>query len=218
MPRWSIVVSLYAVAAIALTAGCGSTGKTEGQKRVENLTASINSYADAMRDVKIELQKTLAAHDRIVNNTDGDLATPFRDFSRGLNRIDSRKDTLAATFDQMKKDAQAVFLQWEAELVQIESESLRQRSRDRLDRTKERFNGLTEVEARGKGVFQPLMKTLRDHERFLSSDLNRGAAAELAKDTPEIEKNAAAVYEIVDGILAATAEYNKAVASRTGGQ
>jgi methyl-accepting chemotaxis protein len=198
-----------------LLAGCTSTGATEGQKSLDRLSKAINNLADAVEKGKTEMQETLAAYDNVVNNKDGDLLTPFKRFHSGLEKIEKRREEMKKRADEVKAAATPYFAQWKADLEKFSSEDMKKRSQERMEKTKERYQRIHKTAEEARAAYEPLMATLRDHDLYLSNDLNPESASSLQKDAEKAKKNADTVYEIMDRILKGADEYSKAVAARS---
>jgi hypothetical protein len=208
------VVGLCLVVAVGLV-GCASSGKTEGQKRVDELTTAINELADSLKAAKTELQNTLAAHNKVVFNEDGDLLTPFEAFNKGLGKVAERRTEVAKRVDALNGIAKQYFAQWKADMAKFSDDSMRKRSEERMKDTQSRFDQLQKLGKQAKSIYEPLMKTLNDHKLYLANDLNKSAANSLQKDTKKVDEAAGDLYKIIDAVLGAATKYNQSVAMRT---
>ncbi|MHC4819018.1 MAG: hypothetical protein ACYTF8_13280, partial [Planctomycetota bacterium] len=61
-------------------------------------------------------------------------------------------------------------------------------------------------------AYQPLMATLKDHDLYLSSDLNAESGKALEKDAKDIKMNGDTVFKLIDGVLDFIKKYNERVA------
>ena len=203
------------VVAGALLVACGSSGQTEGQKQIEDLTKAINKLADSMREGKAEVERTLASYDATINNKDGDLLKHFKAFNSGLDKIEKRREDISKRGDELDAVAEQFFATWESTITKMQSPEMQNRSKERLAETKKNFQQIDKWGDEGKAAYDPLMTTLRDHALYLSSDLNAAAAKSLEKDAAKVDGNAKKLLEIMDKLLAAADEYNQRVAMKT---
>lgn len=210
----NFIVGLGLIMAIGLT-GCASSGKTQGQERVDELTTAINDLADSLKAAKTELQGTLTAHNKVVFNKDGDLLTPFEAFNRGLDRVEDSRADVTKRVDSLTAIAKQFFAQWKADMAKFSSDSMRKRSEDRMKETQARFHELQKLGKQAEAIYEPLMKTLHDHKLYLANDLNKSAADSLQKDSKKVDKAAGDLYKIIDAVLGAAKKYNQSVAMRT---
>ena len=62
--------------------------------------------------------------------------------------------------------------------------------------------------------FLPRDSKLKDHALFWANDLNSASAKALAKDTEKVNADAKKLYGLLDQVIEAAKNYNKAVAMR----
>ncbi|MHC4972255.1 MAG: DUF2959 family protein [Planctomycetota bacterium] len=204
------VVSVLVLGAIVL-AGCAS-GATSGQKNVDNLTKAINKLGDSIRKGKAELDAMLTAYDQVINNEDGDLLTPFKAFHSGIEKVEKARADIQKKGTDAELAADAFFAEWELTLQKFQSEDMKKRSKDRLDKTRARFAEIDKAADEASAAYQPLMATLKDHDLYLSSDLNAESVKSLEKDAKDIKMNGDTVNKLIDGVLDFIDKYNEAVA------
>jgi hypothetical protein len=196
-------------------AACAGSGKTEEQKQIDELTENIDDFAAALRKGKTELQTTLAEHEAIVHNKDGDLIGHYKKFNTGVSDVEKRRADVRKRVDAIKATATAYFARWEANLAKFDSEDMRKRSRERMDQTKQRYEQVHAEGTKAKELYDPLMKTLKDHVLFWGADLNQESAKELEKDSEKLKADSDALIAAVDKVIEACGNYKKAVAMHT---
>ena len=206
------VVSVLVLGSIFL-AGCES-GATSGQKNVDNLTKAINRLGDSVTKGKAELEAMLTAYDKVINNEDGDLLTPFKAFHSGLDRVEKARVDIQKRGADAEGAADAFFAHWQQDLQKFQSEDMKKRSQDRLDKTRARFKEIDQAADEASAAYQPLMATLGDHDLYLSNDLNQEAVKTLSKDAKDIKMNGDTVFKLIDGVSAFIERYNEAVAMK----
>ena len=193
------------LAGLALAAAC-SAPPTEGQKKMSQLSEAMQKLDSALMASKTDLQKTLEAHDMLVSNVDGELSDNFSRFRGAIERCSERQQQIATLLDTISTTSTSYFAGWEADVDRIDNADLRQRSEERLVKTRERLEEVQTHLSSMRTAFAPILQTLRDHMLFLSNDLTIDAAASLAKDsnklrsevgtlTTELEKGAVPLRE-----------------------
>ena len=183
--------------ALALAAGCAGP-KTEGQKKMSQLSEQMQSLGTALEATKVQIQSTLEAHDLLVANADADLSGNFSRFQKSINRCTETQKQIGALMDQIAATSTAYFAGWQADLERIDDSALRQRSEERLVQVKSRLEEVQNQVSTTKAAFEPLMQVLRDHLVFLSNDLTIDAAASLAKDSGKLRSDVGAVYTAIE--------------------
>lgn len=206
------VASVVVLGAIIL-AGC-TTGATKGQQNVDNLTKAINRLGDSIKKGRSELEVMLTAYDQVINNEDGDLLTPFKTFHSGLEKVQKAREDILKKSTDAEAAADAFFAEWQATLQKFQSEDMKKRSQERMEKTRARFQEIDKASDEASAAYQPLMATLKDHDLYLSNDLNQESVKTLSKDAKDIKMNADTVMKLIDGVLDFIEKYNEAVAMR----
>lgn len=182
--------------AAALTACAGP--KTEGQKKMSQLSEQMQRLDSALQQSKTEIQKTIEAHDMLVANADADLSGNFSRFQSAINRCTERQKEIGSLLDQISATSTSYFAGWQADLDRIDNSELRARSEQRLETTKARLEQVQSQLASMRTAFDPLMQTLHDHLIFLSNDLTVDAAASLSKDSSKLRSDVGPLLTALD--------------------
>jgi len=206
---------LAIIFAAALVAACASSGKTEGQKQLQDLTSEINKAAKRLEAVRAAITTTMAEHDQIVNNKDGDLIGHYKKFSKGLDKIEEEREELQEQAQKMREAAKPYFDRWKADATKFTNPEMRKRSEERLEQTRQRYEEVKKYGDEVRTAYDAMMATLRDHRLFWASDLNKGSAEALRKDRPKLEQQSQKVIEGIDKVIDWTKKFNEAVAMRT---
>ena len=107
----------------------------------------------------------------------------------------------------MRSSAVSVFERWEESLEAFSSDSMRQRSADRLEATRDRFAEVQESCVRAQSEFDALNNQLRDTVLFLGHDFNAASVAEIERDAFAIRDDARLLGKTLDACMDAAAEY-----------
>ena len=192
--------SRFAVTALcfaaALTACAGP--KTEGQKKMSQLSEQMQRLDAALQQSKTDIQKTIEAHDMLVANADADLSGNFSRFQSAMNRCSERQKEIGSLLDQISSTSTSYFAGWQADLDRIDNSDLRARSEQRLEQTKTRLESVQAQLANTRTAFDPLMQTLHDHLVFLSNDLTVESVASLSKDSSKLRSDVGSLYTTLD--------------------
>ena len=95
---------------------------------------------------------------------------------RGAKKIAAVEDVSDALFDE-----------WEGELDQYSSASLRQSSKRQLDQTKKQYSKLIAAMKKAESKIDPVLRPLRDQVLYLKHNLNARAISSLQSELINIE-------------------------------
>lgn len=201
-------VLLAAVFAI----GCGSS--TKGTDELDDLTESVADVADSLRELKGVIQSTLAEHNQIVNNKDGDYRGHYEEFAEGVDDIKEGRDDVQDEVDDMRAAAVPFFKQWELDLTKYNNEDMRARGKARMEETKARYEKVKEQGDVAKAAYTAMMAMLEDHRLAWERDLNADSAADMKKYRPELEKNWATARDAINAVILWAEKYKASVETR----
>jgi hypothetical protein len=202
---------LLALLAAAPAPGCGSSAKTEGQRRVGELSDELADLARQLQESRAELVAAVVDHDVLVGLRDPDLIARYRSFERHLSACESRQGRLRRQAGEVGEAAARYFGHWEEELAVIDSDDLRDQSAKRLRKTRREYEDL-QVEVDGViERFAPLLATLRDHATYLGVDLNAQSLESLRGELATMQGATQQLYRAVDEASIATHAFTGAV-------
>ena len=101
----------------------------------------------------------------------------------------------------METVANDLFREWEAEIRQISSESLRASSRDQLRQTRDRYDEMHRALKRAEQSMEPVLTKFRDHVLYLKHNLNAQAIASLKGEAVSIQNDIARLIEDMNGSI-----------------
>jgi hypothetical protein len=201
----------FLLAAALLPAACGSTGKSEGQRRLGELTEALGALGRELQEARAELVAAVVDHDVLVGLRDPDLIGRYRSFEEHLSACEARQERLRRGSERMASSAVRYFDHWEQELSLIAGEELREQSAKRLRKTRRQYEDLRgEVD----GVverFAPLLAALRDQATYLGVDLNSESLTGLRSELPALQGATQQLYRAVDEASIATHAFTGAV-------
>ncbi|MCA9477058.1 MAG: DUF2959 domain-containing protein, partial [Nitrospira sp.] len=140
-------------------------------------------------------------------------------FTKTLNikggELQEKYDVLNAEYEQSAAKAQAVrdriasvedvsaalFEEWEAELKEYSSASLRQNSQKQLTRTRAQYAQLIKAMKRAETKMDPVLAKFKDQVLFLKHNLNAQAIASLKSELSSVEGNIAALIKEMESSI-----------------
>jgi len=196
-----------------LIGACSSTG-SKGQKELSDLTGEIDKLQKELTTGKTDLQKTLAEHDAIVNNKDGDYLGHYKKYNSGIEDVSKDREAVKARVDKVKAAAEPYFGRWRDDNSKITDPGLRARDASNLANTRARYDEIFKAGDEAKAAYEPLMTTLKNHSQFWSNNLNAESAAQMKEDSAKLEKDANTLYGLIDKVVETAKKYNESVAMR----
>jgi hypothetical protein len=117
----------------------------------------------------------------------GDLEKTYNTLNRDYERSVSRADVVHKRVKDVETVAEDLFNEWEGELKQISSDTLRESSRDKLRETRRRYDELHAALKRAEQSMQPVLTRFHDQVLYLKHNLNAAAIASLKGESESIQ-------------------------------
>jgi len=107
----------------------------------------------------------------------------------------SRAVAVRKRVTDMETVAKDLFSEWEKEIEQISSSTMRSSSREQLRQTRDRYEDMHSALKRAEKSMDPVLIKLRDHVLYLKHNLNAQAIASLKGESVAIQNDIARLIE-----------------------
>jgi Skp family chaperone for outer membrane proteins len=179
------------VGVLLFTAGCSSTyystlekfGYAKRDVLVDRVEKAQESQTEAKEQFSSALDKFLA----VTKVDGGDLQRKYEAMNTEFKRSETRAKEVHERIDAVEDVAGALFREWERELKQYSSDSLRRESQRQLDATRRSYDNVLKLMRRAAERMDPVLATFRDQVLFLKHNLNARAIASLSSTNRELE-------------------------------
>ncbi len=174
-----------------LPAGCSSTGiairEQLGTPKREQLVDRVEETREAQEDAKTQFASTLEELQALSGFDGGELESAYKRLDSQLDRARDRAERVREKIRSVDRVATALFNEWEDELDEYATESLRNASARQLDETKQRFGDLLFAMRKAESKMAPVLAAFGDQVLFLKHNLNARAIASLDSTLGELE-------------------------------
>ena len=177
-----------------LLPGCSTTGSTGiairekmGTPKREQLVDRVDETRDAQESAKEQFASTLDELKALSGYDGGELEKEYKHLSAQLKRAQSRADKVHSKIKSVDRVATALFKEWENELDEYSTDSLRNASARQLDETRSRFNDVLYAMRKAESKMDPVLAAFNDQVLFLKHNLNARAIASLDSTLLDLE-------------------------------
>ncbi|GAB4152597.1 MAG: hypothetical protein Fur0037_21420 [Planctomycetota bacterium] len=158
-----------------------------GHATVEELLRTVQAVQSEAEATHAKAQAAVVALRRLTaSDFAGDPVTALAELDQAVKESEQATARLFASLEPMKDAAGPVFAQWAKDVNSMASETLRAKSQQRLDATRQRFDAILMNLEPAIVACQELDNVLRDSVLFLSHDLNQDALRTLGEEMPSI--------------------------------
>lgn len=210
-PRHLLVLALA-----LLIAGCStvyySVWETLGQEKRDLLRSNVEAVREDQEEVGEQFENALEKIRALYGLEDaGKLENQYDKVKSAYEKSVSRADALRERIDKVEEIGSDLFAEWRRELDDISDPQLRQRSREQLTATRERFGRLTAALARTESKLDPVLERFEDQVLFLKHSLNAAAVGSLEAEGAAISRDVARLIEDLQSSIKETDAFIRAL-------
>jgi len=188
---------LLAGAAALLLTACSTmyytTMESFGYAKRDLLVSRVEDARDTQEEAKEQFASALEKFTSVVNFSGGDLEDKYYELERAYERSTADAQAVRDRIDAVESVAEALFKEWQAELDEYTSDSLRRASQKQLSDTRERYEDLMAAMRRAESKIQPVLDAFHDQVLFLKHNLNAKAIASLQDELVSVETDITAL-------------------------
>ena len=171
--------------------GCSTTGiairEQFGQAKREQLVDRVEEAREEQEEAKVQFATTLDELKALSGFDGGDLEKTYNRLKRELDRSRDAAGDVSGRIVDVERVAIALFNEWESELVQYESPTLRRASERQLSDTRARYDELIAAMKTAERRMDPVLSSFSDQVLFLKHNLNARAIAAIDETVVELE-------------------------------
>lgn len=162
-----------------------------GYHKRDILIDRVEEARQAQQQTKEQFQSALEAFSALTAFDGGDLEDKYTELKAVLERSEARANEVHERINAVEDVAEALFDEWQDELEQYTSVSMRRSSEQQLRDTRQRCQQLLTSMRRAEQKIDPVLIPLRDQVLYLKHNLNARAVASLRNELTQIQSDVA---------------------------
>ena len=203
--------SLFFLLTACETAYYGTMEKLGYHKR-DLMVNRVESARDAQQDAKEEFESALEKFSSVLQFDGGDLEDKYDQLKTAYDRSAARAQAVRDRIESVEDVAGDLFEEWEKELGQYSSDSLRRSSARKLSQTRRQYAQLIGAMKRAESKMAPVLTAFNDQVLFLKHNLNARAIASLQTELVSVESE---VQSLIRDMNASIKEANAFISTMT---
>lgn len=211
------LLKLFLAVLIFTLVGCQAayykTMEKFGQHKRDILVSRVEEARDAQEDAKEQFKSALEKFSAVTNFQGGKLEEKYNQLKTEFEKSESRAKAVRKRITDVQDVAEALFKEWESELKQYSSESLRSSSKEKLEQTRTRYSQLIDTMKRAESRIDPVLSAFRDQVLFLKHNLNAQAIASLHNELASVETDVASLIREMEASIAEADEFISAMST-----
>lgn len=209
--------AVLGVAVLFGAAGCSSTYYNTLEKfgfaKRDVLVDRVEKAQESQTEAKEQFSSALEHFLAVTKADGGDLQRKYEEMNAEFRRSETRAKEVHERIESVEDVADALFREWEQELKQYSSPSLRSESQRQLDSTRRSYDNVLKLMRRAAERMDPVLATFRDQVLFLKHNLNARAIASLDSTNRELEADISRLIADMEASIRESEEFIKSLQS-----
>jgi hypothetical protein len=208
-----VFLGIAFIAVALLAGGCSSAIYSAYEKvgvyKRDLLKKRVIAARDEEKEAGEQFKDALTKLRELYGNQNTPLEKTYDQLKGEFEDSNSRAEAVRKRVRDVETVAADLFREWEAEIKQISTESMRSSSRDQLRQTRQRYEEMHTSLKRAEESMEPVLIKFRDHVLFLKHNLNAQAIASLKGEAVSIQNDIARLIEDMNRSIQRADEFIK---------
>lgn len=158
----------------------------------------VEDARDSLEDARTQFVSALDKFSSVVQFDGGSLEDKYTELRHELDYSQLRAKAVSDRICAVEDVATTLFDEWQSELDQYSSRSLRRASRQQLKLTRQHYNRLMKAMHQAEAKIAPVLRAFKDQVLFLKHNLNAQAIASLHHELKSIGMDIAALIRTME--------------------
>jgi ElaB/YqjD/DUF883 family membrane-anchored ribosome-binding protein len=180
-----------------------------GVQKRDLLKKRVDKARDEEKEAGEKFQDALSRLKAVYGFEGGNLEKEYNTLKSSYDRAQDQAANVHKSILQVESVAEDLFAEWEKEIGQIETASLRNKSRESLTNTRHRYGLLHNSLKASEERMDPVLHKLNDQVLYLKHNLNAQAIASLKGETVSIEGDIAKLIAEMNKSIEAADQFIK---------
>lgn len=166
-----------------------------GVEKRDLLKSRVNKARNEQKEAAENFTSALDRLKALTGYDGGNLERQYRSLQSSYDRAAEQAKEVSASIDRVETVAKDLFEEWENELGEIQTASLRDSSRRKLQDTRQKAGALVAALRKSEKTMAPVLAKLKDQVLFLKHNLNAQAVGSLKGESVRIQNDIQALLK-----------------------
>jgi len=195
MSKWyQNVVMIFVIITLA---GCSSAYYSAMEKvgihKRDIMVDRVIDAKESQQEAQQQFKSALAEMTALINFDGGELEEQYNVIQDQYEDSKDAAELVSSRINKVEDVSEALFDEWQDEIEQISSTSLKRQSSSKLRETKQRYKSLIRSMRKAESKMTPVLTALKDNSLFLKHNLNAKAVGALEGEMISIKKDVSAL-------------------------
>jgi hypothetical protein len=160
-----------------------------GYHKRDLLVRDVEKARDAQQEAKEQFKSALDRFTKTLDIQGGELQEKYESLNSEYERSEAKAKAVRNRIASVEDVSEALFAEWNDELKQYSSSSLRKKSQEQLMQTRTNYAQLLKAMKRAEAKMDTVLAKFKDQVLFLKHNLNAQAIASLKGELVSVEGN-----------------------------
>ncbi|NVJ61301.1 MAG: DUF2959 domain-containing protein [Gammaproteobacteria bacterium] len=190
-----ISISFFTLALLGCQSAYYGALEKVGIHKRDVMVSRVESANETQLEAKQQFQTALQKFKSVRQFNGGNLENIYETLNDEYETSAALADKINSRINDIESVSDALFEEWEKELSEYTSESLKQKSAQQLTKTKSQYRRLIRAMKNAETSMKPVLNVFKDQVLFLKHNLNAQAIASLKGELNNIESNVATLIK-----------------------
>ncbi len=187
--RHLTILPLVAILLSACASTYYATMEQLGVHKRDILVDRVEEARDAQVESKDQFKSALDRFSSVLGFEGGDLEEKYEQLNEQYEDSESKAEAVRERIAKVEDVAEALFEEWEDELGQYSSQSMRRSSERKLGQTRSEYKKLITAMKRAEAKMEPVLGAFRDQVLYLKHNLNARAISSLKQELVSVRSD-----------------------------
>ncbi len=201
--------------AVTLFTGCRtayySTMEKFGVHKRDLLKKRVVAARDEQQEASEQFKDALTRIREMYKVDGGDLEKTYDELKKDYDQSAERAEAVRKRIDDVETVASDLFKEWEKEIQDISTPSLRQNSSQKLRETQQRYNEMITALNQAESSMEPVLTRFKDQVLYLKHNLNAAAVASLKGESINIQAEITKLLQDMNNAIAKADKFIQAM-------
>ncbi|MDO7086295.1 DUF2959 domain-containing protein [Pseudocolwellia sp. AS88] len=155
----------------------------------------VEGAQTAQEEAQEQFKSALEQLSSLIEFEGGDLAEQYEITEEQYEASKAAADQVTGKIESIESVSEALFEEWQTEIEQYSSASLKRQSQSKLNSTQRQYNTLIKSMYKAKSKMDPVLATLKDNTLYLKHNLNARAIGALQGEYKTLQKDVAVLVD-----------------------
>ncbi len=187
--RHLTILPLVAILLSACASTYYATMEQLGVHKRDILVDRVEEARDAQVESKDQFKSALDRFSSVLGFEGGDLEEKYEQLNEQYEDSESKAEAVRERIAKVEDVAEALLEEWEDELGQYSSQSMRRSSERKLGQTRTEYKKLITAMKRAEAKMEPVLGAFRDQVLYLKHNLNARAISSLKQELVSVRSD-----------------------------